>query len=285
MLAGGYFGFTVAGTTTPANVYGDRALSTNNGNTIDIDASGRLEHECWASTANAFFVEVYDAADVKQGESLYVEVSGGAGQSIPVPSEGEFLTGDGTNFLVAEVRQVPDPTGNANKLLGTDGEDLNWVARPSDGAAGVSDTSTSATGYTVGNKRRQWGTGTGTNVGGRSQNATVTFPVPFSATPSVIDINVTNSGGLSSTTCRPIPLSRARQPGLPCGSACPSWTIAVPAGTSAARLRSIGMRRGRSDDFTPQDRASLIDKGFPVTLPYRRWMSDVTKALLALQGR
>lgn len=198
LLAGGSLRFFVVGTTTPADVYGDADLSTNNGDTIDLDASGRLEHECWADTTDAFYVELYNSANVKQGEISRVEVPGGSGQVIPVPDEGEFLTGDGTNFLVAEVRQVPDPTGNANKLLGTDGEDLNWVARPSDGAAGVSDTSTSATGYTVGNKRRQWGTGTGTNVGGRSQNATVTFPVPFSATPSVIDINVTNSGGLSS---------------------------------------------------------------------------------------
>lgn len=29
----------------------------------------------------------------------------------------------------------------------------------------------------------------------------------------------------------------------------------------------------------PQDRAALIDKDFRVTLPYRRWMSDVTKRL------
>ena len=34
----------------------------------------------------------------------------------------------------------------------------------------------------------------------------------------------------------------------------------------------------------PQDRAALIDRDLCVTLPYRRWMSDVTKALLALQG-
>lgn len=29
----------------------------------------------------------------------------------------------------------------------------------------------------------------------------------------------------------------------------------------------------------PQDRAALIDKDFRVTLPYRRWMNDVTKRL------
>ena len=193
LLAGGYFKFYVVGTTTPADVYGDADLSTNNGDTIDLDASGRLEHECWADTADAFYVELYNSANVKQGEISRVEVPGGSGQVIPVPDEGEFLTGDGTNFLVAEVRQVPDPTGNANKLLGTDGTDLNWVSRPADGAAGVSDTSTSATGYTIGNKRVQWGTGSGTSAGGRTQTVNITFPVAFSATPNVVDVTVTSS--------------------------------------------------------------------------------------------
>lgn len=31
----------------------------------------------------------------------------------------------------------------------------------------------------------------------------------------------------------------------------------------------------------PQDRQALIDKDFRVTIPYRRWMNDVTKALMS----
>lgn len=193
LLAGGYVRWYEVGTTTPKDVYGERALSTNNGDTIDLDASGRLEHECWADTAEAYFAEIYDSDDVKQGEISYIEIPGGAGQTIPVPDAGEFLTGDGTNFAVAEILQVPDPTGNANKLLGTDGVDLNWVARPSDGAAGTSDTSTSSSGFTVGSKRIQWGTDSGTSSGGRTQTKSVTFPVAFSATPDVVDVTVSNS--------------------------------------------------------------------------------------------
>lgn len=193
LLAGGYVRFYVAASTTPQDVYGERALSTNNGDTIDLDASGRLEHECWADTTDSYFIEIFDADDVKQGEISYVEIPGGAGQTIPVPDEGEFVTGDGTNFLVATIREVPDPTGNANKLLGTDGTDLNWVSRPSDGAAGTSDTGTSASGLYVGNKRFQWGTGSGTNSGGRTQTVSITFPVAFSATPDVVDVTVSNS--------------------------------------------------------------------------------------------
>ena len=193
LLPGGEVRFFVAGTTTPADVFGDRDLTTNNGDTIALDASGRLAHECWADTTDAFFAEIYDSDDVKQGEISYMEVPGGSGQVIPVPGEGQALGGDGTNFLLLDPFWLPDPAGNSGKLLGSDGAAWLPVARPSDGAAGTSDTSTSATGYTIGNKRVQWGTGSGTNSGGRTQNATITFPLAFSATPNVVDVVVTNS--------------------------------------------------------------------------------------------
>ena len=193
LLPGGSVKFYVAETTTPADVYGDRDLSTNNGDTIALDASGRLAHECWADTTDANYCEILDSDDVKQGEISYMEVPGGSSQVIPVPEEGEFLTGDGTNFAVETIRQVPDPTGSANKLLGTDGTAIDWVARACIGEDGTSDTSTSATGYTIGNKRVQWGSESGTSAGGRTQTKTVTFPVAFSATPNVVDVVVTNS--------------------------------------------------------------------------------------------
>lgn len=196
-LPGGHVKFYQAGTTTPADVYAERALSTNNGDTVDLDASGRLEHECWADTTDAFFVEVYDSDDVKQGEVSYVEVPGGAQQSIPVPNEGEFITGDGTNFALATIREVPDPTGATGKILGNDGEVPLWVTKPSDGAAGTSDTSSSETGFTVGSWRFQSGTGSGTNSGGRTQTATITFPIAFSVAPKKIDIEVTSSSTAS----------------------------------------------------------------------------------------
>ena len=193
LLPGGYVKFYVSGTTTPQSVYGERALSTNNGSTIDLDASGRLEHECWADTTDAYFIELFDSDDVKQGEISYMEVPGGSGQVIPVPGEGQVIGGDGTNFLLLDPFWLPDPAGNSGKLLGSDGAAWLPVARPSDGAAGTSDTSTSATGYTIGNKRVQWGSDSGTSSGGRTQTKSVTFPVAFSATPNVVDVVVTNS--------------------------------------------------------------------------------------------
>lgn len=194
-LPGGSVRFFTAGTTTPQVVYGERALTTNNGSTIALDASSRLEHECWADTADAYFVEVYDADDVKQGEVSYVEVPGGTGQVIPIPSSGEYLTGDGSQFLVDELtdRLLPDQTGHSNKILGTDGTTASWVARPADGAAGVSDIATTATSFSVGDMLVQTGSGTGTSSGGRSQTVTVTFPTAFDSTPILVFPVVKNS--------------------------------------------------------------------------------------------
>ena len=201
-LPGGYLKFYIAGTTTPQVVYGERALTTNNGSTIALDASSRLVHECWANTANAYFVEVFDADNVKQGQVTYVEVSGGPRQAIPVPSSGEYLTGDGSRFLVANLtsRLLPDQTGHSNKILGTDGTTARWVARPANGAAGVSDTAATATSIRIGTKLIQWGSGTAAATGTDFATATITFPTAFGATPHHIDVTVTNGASVNGTS-------------------------------------------------------------------------------------
>lgn len=187
LLAGGYLRFYAANSTTPQNVYGEAALTTNNGSQVDLDASGRLVNDCWANTSASYFVEVYNSAGVKQGEEDNVEVPGGSGQAIPIPEPGYFVTGDGAQFLTAEIRQVPDPTGHSNKVLATpDGIALSWIAKPADGAAGVSDTATTATSIRVGNRLIQWGSGTAPASATEITTAEITFPTPFSAAPYLV---------------------------------------------------------------------------------------------------
>lgn len=227
LLAGGQFRFFEVDTTTPQDVYGDRALSVNNGVTVDLDASGRLEHECWADTTASYYVELYDSDGVKQGEISHIEVPGGQGQVIPVPSSGEYLTGDGTNFLTDDLsdRLLPDQTGHSNEILGTDGTTASWVTRPADGAAGVSDIAQDATSFKVADMLTQTGTGSGTNVGGRTQNATITWPVAFDSAPIALDIAVTSTS-----------LSTAGNQ--------PSWAISTISATGA----TIKFTMGELDD-------------------------------------
>ncbi len=181
LLAGGQFRFFEVDTTTPQDVYGDRALTVNNGVTVDLDASGRLEHECWADTTASSYVELYAADGVKQGEVSHIEVPGGQGQVIPVPSSGEYLTGDGTNFLTDDLsdRLIPDQTGHSNEILGTDGSTASWVARPADGAAGVSDTAATSSSIRVGKTLYQLGTDTAPASGGNATTKAISYATAY----------------------------------------------------------------------------------------------------------
>jgi len=189
LLAGGSLKFYQAGTTTPQNVYGEKALATNNGSTIALDASGRPVHDIWGNVTAAYFVELYDASSVKQGEADNVEVPGGQAQVVPVPDANFFLTGDSTNFDTEDLsnRLVPDPSGNANKILSTDGSLLTWIAKPADGTAGTSDINTSITNVLKLNSAWQFvkGNGTATQNGTRACSANITFADDFSAAPAV----------------------------------------------------------------------------------------------------
>ncbi|MDQ3040528.1 MAG: hypothetical protein M3R16_12115, partial [Pseudomonadota bacterium] len=111
----------------------------------------------------------------------------------------QFLTGDGTNYALVTVREVPDPTGQANKILSTDGTNTFWIAKPADGingAPGVANITNSAGGVILGAARIQWGTGTAPASGNDYATATITFPVAFSAVPYF----VTPSVGIVSAT-------------------------------------------------------------------------------------
>jgi hypothetical protein len=113
---------------------------------------------------------------------------------VPVPNEGEFISGDGTNYALVTVREVPDPTGQSNKILGTDGSSVFWVTRPADGtngAAGVSDIANASGSVRIGTLLIQWGSGSAAASGTDTTSATITFGTAFSATPYFVVPSVT----------------------------------------------------------------------------------------------
>jgi hypothetical protein len=191
LLASGYLKFYSAGTTTPKDVFGEKALSTNNGSTITLDASGRPDDDVWGS--GSYFVEIYDADDVKQGEADNVEIPGGEATALPTLVAGEFLTNDGSVMSWDGILQVPDPTGSANKILVTDGTTVSWGDRPADGDAGTANVTQTSTEITVEDMALVTGSATGTSVGGRTQSVAVTFATAFTSTPVWIGIQVTSS--------------------------------------------------------------------------------------------
>lgn len=188
LLAGGYLKFYEAGTTTPKDVYGDQALSVNNGAQIALDASGRPEHDCWGD--GEYFMEVYDADDVKQGEEDDIEIPGAGGLTIPALENGEFLTNNGLSLLWAAISQLPDMAGQSGKVLGNNGSAALWqtletpevpdpeiVVTADSFRAGVS---TDTTKWFV-----QTGAGEFPATGTQSSNDSVTFATTFSAAPRV----------------------------------------------------------------------------------------------------
>lgn len=126
LLAGGQLRFFEAGTTDPLAVYGDADLAVNNGVTVDLDSSGRPDVDVWGE--GAYFVEVYDALEVKQGEVDQVEIPGGDAAALPTGADGEVLSWLGGVMVARSIRECPDPTGQTGKALVSDGE--NWIAQP-----------------------------------------------------------------------------------------------------------------------------------------------------------
>jgi hypothetical protein len=211
LLAGGYLKFYEAGTTNPADVFGDKALTTNNGSQIDLDASGRPEHDIWADTAQSYFIELFDSDDVKQGEIEDVEVPGGTGQTIPVPSPGEVVSGDGTNFITWDISGLllPDPAGHANHYLQTDATAIFWDAGPEDAeipalpiTVGADSTVLGAAGSDF--EQRLYGSDSVAGGGGKSVTDSVTFATAFkTGTVPKVEIQLTGSGATTTNNALP----------------------------------------------------------------------------------
>ena len=127
---GGYLRFYEAGsTTTLKNVYADPGLTINNGSTVEIGTDGRTLVDVWGD--GKYRVRLYAANDTLIAEADDVEIPGGAAAAIPIPEEGEFLTGDGTQFLVQTLLLLPDPTGQDGKVVTASGAGYILTTLPS----------------------------------------------------------------------------------------------------------------------------------------------------------
>ncbi len=196
-VAGGSLKFYETGTTTLKNVYGDKALTVNNGSTVALDASGRTNVDVWGS--GAYRVRLYDSLNVLIDEADNVELPGGAATSLPAMVAGKFLTSDGSVLSWATISQLPDMTGAAGKILGTDGTLAIWqalAATPSIPATGIA--LVGATGLRIGTVQLQWGSVTMPITGTHTTSSAITFPTAFSAAPYFVSCS-SKTGGISSS--------------------------------------------------------------------------------------
>lgn len=181
--SGGSLRFYEAGTTTPKSVYGDQALTVDNGSEVTIGSDGRTEVDTWGD--GAYMVRLYDADGTLLAEADDVEVAGGTGSAIPALVDGYFLTNNGALLLWAPILQMPDPTGQDGKYPVASGAgyvlqsppeapvvpDPDIVIGDDTFRAGITDDSTK---FYI-----QTGTGEAPASGSRNTTEAIEFPVPF----------------------------------------------------------------------------------------------------------
>lgn len=133
--AGGTLTFSESGTSTPKDVFGDIDLSTNNGNIIDLGVDGRPEVEIFGEGAYRAILKNADGDTVWSRDNVILRESASEELNLPDYSgaeEGYVLKiVDGVPAWVDPGPTLPDPTGNADKYLTTDG-DVYLFAEPPD---------------------------------------------------------------------------------------------------------------------------------------------------------
>lgn len=178
-ISGGSLQFYDKGTTTPKGTWSDSDLTVANQNPVPLDSSGRANTNIWLDGG---YTVVLRAADGTSVWTRDVDDGAAGGATIPALQNGQFLTNDGSNVLWSPVLQVPDPTGSSNKVLGTDGANLIWEAKPEAPVLPVENFNGAVK---IGTMMIQWGTSSlaasGQTVGGGSVN----FGRAFSAPPVV----------------------------------------------------------------------------------------------------
>ena len=181
--------FYEVGTTDPKDTWsryqqGDAYL---NPNPIPLDSAARSSVQIWGD--GDYTVVLKDA----DGETVWTrdwrpEQAGS--DELPAKESGKFLTTDGENWLLDDVRQVPDNTGMSGRLLSTDGANDIWVTAqsivgPLIPPAPEPEWEETADSLQLGETLLQMGTVTTSGTGGHRATATITFPITYTSTPRV----------------------------------------------------------------------------------------------------
>jgi hypothetical protein len=207
-VVGGELRFYESGTTRPKDVYADPGMTVNNGSTVQIGSDGRTVVDVWGD--GAYRVRLYAADGTLVAEADDVEIPGGATANIPVPEAGEFLTGDGTQFLVQTLLLLPDPTGQDGKMLVANGSGYSLESVPSPPEPPSPDIQIDASRLVIGDGSGttkvliQTGNGVASGGGGGVYyvSSSITFPTAYDALwyvaviPTATAVNAGTSGRL-----------------------------------------------------------------------------------------
>ncbi|MGA0588715.1 gp53-like domain-containing protein [Dyella sp. KRB-257] len=178
VAASGSLAFYDAGTTTPKDVYGEQALTTNNGSTIALGVDGKPVHDIWGSGSYRARLYASDGTLISDRDNL--TLPGGGGLTIPTLVDGQFLTNDAANLLWSAILQLPDPTGQDNKILFASAGAALWQSLS---ALNIPDltvtTGTNVLSVKIGTLLIQSGKDTLPNSGAYTSSKSVVFPTAY----------------------------------------------------------------------------------------------------------
>lgn len=192
VIGGGSLTFYERGTTTPKNTWSDPELTVLNTNPIVLDSAGRPNVGIFGD--GEYSVKCMDVA----GNTIWTRViipGGDTAVALPTLLADQFYTSDGSNILATYIIQVPDPTGELDKVLKSDNVNAYWATEtavpdlPADGIEVIT-----TTGIRVGNRLIQWGTETMPITGTHTTTKAVVFPTAFNAAPYFVVVSNTTGG-------------------------------------------------------------------------------------------
>jgi hypothetical protein len=195
--------------TTPYATFNSPDLDVENPEEISLGSDGRASVEIWSGVN--FFCRLLDADD----NTVWTrEITSGipAGLTLPVLEEGEFLTGDGADYLAQTLLLLPDPTGSAGECVVANDSGTGYIltAFPEAPEAPELDITIAAGSVIIGDGESSTkvleldGSETCAVSGDRTQSDSVTFATEFDAKPKVF-VTLTNSGNLSTSGNVPVP--------------------------------------------------------------------------------
>lgn len=186
--AGGSLQFYAIGTTTPKNTWSDFARTTPNLNPVTLDSAGRPNVPLWLD--GDYSVVLKDSAGVTI-DTFDLRDPAAGGTTIPSLVSGRFLTNNGTSLQWSVIRQLPDPAGQAGKVVTTDGANYLFTNLP---AAPTLPVTVSTNGLSIGDGTRRLriicGTDTAPSSGTNRTSKTITFGVTFLSPPIWVDVQV-----------------------------------------------------------------------------------------------
>ncbi len=186
--AGGSLTFSRSGGSTALNVFDGPDLGTSLGAVLTLDASGRAVDFWMDSSAYQYRCILKNAAAEVIWQRDNIAELGSTGEPPPDPTtgdDGQVWTTNGTTADWETPSYVPDMTGHAGKVLGTDGAIALWQAQTTydaDNLPGGFDDNTGSGYFDSGTRREVWGGGTIPTAAALTSSVAVTFPVPFADT-------------------------------------------------------------------------------------------------------